>query len=478
MKFRMIALLAAFLAASAQSAPLHGQAVKPRAKQSPPSGKSTPPGAEPAAPAVGGPPTFRSFTTKNGLRTTLIHVGTARRAIVSLELQTGEVDEPSFGPGLAALTADMLLQGSVSRSARQIATESAALGTKIDVRSGPMTTSISGDVESANLPHLLSLVADLVRHPLLDTASFGRARRHALLALDTTLHNPAELAKQQWRAIIFPNGPFGHPFAAAATLGLLQLGHVRNVYDDNYAASRAHLYVSGVFDDDAIEKEVREIYSDWTVGLPAKPRSVHPVTVHELVTLDQPGAERSVIWIGLPVIDPADKEFAKLEVADMLLAGDDSSRLSGDIADLEHTPPHSISTIWKRRSGTYWVAELNVRTANTGAAIEALLTEIAELKREAPQERWVTRARNRLIADFDARNNSRDGLVQLMEFMDEHSLGDGWRTSYVKNIKDVTREDVRTAVAAYLDPRKMAISIVGDRAAIEPQLAKLRPILP
>jgi zinc protease len=465
MKLRTASLLAALLSASTQFAPLHGQSAPKR-------GQPAPPRAVPDAPAI------RSFTTKNGLRTTLIHVGTANRATVSLVLQTGEIDEPAFGPGLAALTADMLLQGSVARSARQIATESAALGTKIDVRAGAMTTSVSGDVESANLPHLLSLLADLVRHPLLDTASFGRARRHALLALDTTLHNPSELAKQQWRAIIFPEGPFGHPFAIASTLGLLQLGHVRNVYDDNYAASRAHLYVSGVFDDAAIEKEVREIYSDWTVGLPAKPRTVRSVTVHELVTLDHPGAERSVVWIGLPVIDPADKEFAKLEVADMLLAGEDSSRLSGDIADLEGTPPHSISSIWTRRSASYWVAEFNVRTANTGAAIEALFKEIGEIKREAPQERWVARARNRLIADFDARNNSRDGLVSMMEFMDEHSLGDGWRANYVRNIKNVTREDVRDAVIAYLEPRKMAVSIVGDRVAIEPQLVKLRPTLP
>ena len=468
MKLRTISLLAALLSASTQSHPAFGQAAPARGKA------ATPPSKSVAPPASG----VRSFTTKNGLRTTLIHVGTARRATVSLVLQTGEVDEPAFGAGLAALTADMLLQGSVARSARQIATESATLGTKIDVRAGPMTTSVSADVESANLPHLLSLIADIVRHPLLDTASFGRARRHALSALDTTLHNPAELAKQQWRAIVFPDGPFGHPFAYAGTLGQLQLGHVRNVYDDNYAASRSHLYVSGAFDDTEIEKVVREIYSDWTTGLPAKPRSVRSVTVHELVTLDQPGAERSVIWIGLPVIDPADKEFAKLEVADMLLAGEDSSRLSGDIANLEGTPPHAISTLWKRRSATYWVAELNVRTANTGAAIEALFNQIAELNREAPQERHVARARNRLIAEFDARSNSRDGLISMMEFMDEHSLGDGWRTSYVKNIKDVTREDVRSAIATYLNPAKMAVSIVGDRAAIEPQLAKLRPILP
>jgi hypothetical protein len=37
---------------------------------------------------------------------------------------------------------------------------------------------------------------------------------------------------------------------------------------------------------------------------------------------------------------------------------------------------------------------------------------------------------------------------------------------------------VRAAVAAHLDPAHMAIAVVGDRASIEPQLARLRPRVP
>jgi predicted Zn-dependent peptidase len=333
-------------------------------------------------------------------------------------------------------------------------------------------------VETARIPRFLSLVADLVRHPLLDTAGFSRVRRRALAVLDSTLRNQGDLARQQWRAIIFPDGPFGHPYAIASTLGMLQLGHVRNVYDDNYSASRAHLYVSGVFDDAATEFAIREIFGDWKGGMPPKPVSIHAVTVHELATVDQPGAPRSVTWMGLPVIDPADREFAKLEVADMLLAGHDSSRVALDLAAIEREPPRATSTIWQRHSATYWVDAIDVRTENTGAAIAALVRELAALKAEAPPEDEVKRARERVIAAFEARNNSRDGLLGIMQFMDEHSLGEGWRTDYVKRIRAVTRDDVRTAIAAYLDPKRMAVVIVGDRAAIEPQLATLRPPLP
>lgn len=420
----------------------------------------------------------RTFAMKNGMRATLIHSGAERKVAIALVLTTGEIDEPAFGPGLASLTAHMLLQGTVSRSAQRIGAECAELGTKLSVQAGPMTTSVSGDVDAVRIPRFLSLIADLVRHPLLDTAGFGRVQRDAVRSLDSTLHNPDDLARQQWRAIIFPDGPFGHPYGFPATIGMLKLGHVRNVYDDNYSASRAHLYVSGGFDDAATEKAIRETFGDWPAGMAEKPVDVHPATVHEVVTVDLPGAEQSVTWIGLPTIDPADHDFAKLEVADMILAGSDSSRVAADLSAIEGSPEPGGSSLWERRNATYWVDVLHVRTEHTGAALGAVIGELSSLRRTSPGAAEVARAKARVVAAFDARNNSRDGLVSLLELMDEHSLGDGWRNEYDARVMAVTPDDVRSIAATYLDPARMAIAVVGDKAAIEPQLDKLRPVVP
>ena len=321
------------------------------------------------------------------------------------------------------------------------------------------------------------MVADIVRHPLLDTAGFNRVRRNALHALDSTLHNESDLAKQQWRAIIFPDGPFGRPYAVATTLSQSRFGHVRNVYDDNYSARRTLLYICGIFDDAAVETAVREIFSDWKAGDPAKPLSIHANTVHELATIDQPGAARSVTWIGLPVIDPADVEFAKLEVADMLLAGDDSSRVSFDIAAIDSTRPRATSTLWCCRGATYWVDAIDVKAQNTGAAVGALINEILTLQKDAPLEAEVDRAKRRVIAAFEARNNSREGRVSLMYH--GRAFARRWLAhGYVKRVQAVTREDVRAAAVAYLNPQKMAVVVVGDRSTIDPQLVKLRPLIP
>jgi predicted Zn-dependent peptidase len=430
------------------------------------------------APAPAPPIAPRTFALKNGMRVTFIRTGTVRRAFVSLVLETGEIDEPAFGPGLAALTADMLLQGTVARSAQKITSEATALGTKLAVRAGPVSTTVSGDVPTAAVPRFLSLVGDVVRHPLLDTAGFERVRRNALRMLDSTMQNPADRARQQWRAMIFPDGPYGQPYSYSATLRMLQLGHVRNVFDDSYSAARAHLFVSGVFDVVATEKVVRGIFSDWKAGDPPPPHAVRTATVHQLVTSDDPGATRSVTWIGLPTIDPEHPDFAKLEVADMLVAGGDSSRVAIDLAAIEGTAPHGTSTLWQRRHATYWADVLDVRTVNTGAALGALIGELTALTREQPTEAEVARARAAVIAALQARNSSREGLVALVEFMEEHSLGQDWSAEHARRVMAVTPADVRAAVESFLDPLHMAIVIVGDRASIEPQVAKLRPLVP
>ena len=171
MTFRVLIFAAALAAAGTAATPASGQKA-------------------PVAPR-------RTFSLKNGLRVTLIHTGTEKKAFVSMVLESGEIDEPAFGPGLASLMADMLLQGTVSRSRQAIVTEAAGIGTHVAVKAGPVSTTVSAEVETAHVAHLLSLISDIVRHPLLDTASFGRAHRDAIRALDSTLSHPDALAKQQ-----------------------------------------------------------------------------------------------------------------------------------------------------------------------------------------------------------------------------------------------------------------------------------------
>jgi zinc protease len=423
-------------------------------------------------------PSYRTFSMYNGMKVTLIHAGTEPKAVVELALNTGQIDEPAFAPGLASLTAGLLLEGTIARTSAQIVSEAASFGSAIHTSVGPVSTSLSGEVGTEHIARFVSLLSDVVRHPRLDTAGFERVRRNTQHALDSTLQNAGDRARQQWRAMVFPDHPFGHPYSYSATLAALQLGHARNDYDDNFGAARAHIYVSGVFNDDLIEHAVRDAFSDWKAGSPAAPRPTAPVARRQFMLVDLPGATKSTIWVGLPVIDPSSADFVKLEVANALLGGAFGARPAMNFDDDENLAQSNGSSIWMRKGASYWADVAQVNGDSTGLALETILGQIEHLRHDVPASTELERVKQDVINRFNSLRLSRQGIVTQLAYVDEFGLGEVWLADYVKRVMAVSAEDIRQMAASQLDPERMTITVVGDRATVEPQVGRFRPQAP
>src|SRR5207248_1946969 len=88
-------------------------------------------------PEAGPPKDFRlpaahKLTLDNGLAVTFVQYGSTPKAMVALEVRAGNVDEAPNQVWLADLTGDMLVEGTRTRSAAQIAEQSANLGGSSD----------------------------------------------------------------------------------------------------------------------------------------------------------------------------------------------------------------------------------------------------------------------------------------------------------------------------------------------------------
>jgi zinc protease len=431
-------------------------------------------------PAPGAPTNFRladhrTFTMQNGMRVTLIHYGSVPKAVVSLEIRTGAIDEPPYGAGLAGLTADMLLQGTVARSAVRISRDAADMGGSIGASAGAVATMIGGEVLSEHTARFIALISDVARHPGLDKADFERVRANALRDLAINMQNASNIARQQWRYQVFPDHPFGRPYSSEATLKALTMGHVRNFLDDNYNATRAHLYVSGVFNDAAIEKEIRYDFSDWVAGPGPTVVRVKPVAERQVAMVDRPDAVQSTMIVGLPVLDPKSPDFTKFEVADALLGGAFGSRITSNIRENKGYTYSPYSQIWKHQSASYWIESADVTTKDTGNSLMEIFAEIERLRNEAPPAIELDGIKQNIVGIFTLRNSSRDGMVGQLRYVDEQQLGESYLTEYVRNVMAVTPEDVRRMAQQQLDPNRMTIVVVGDRKTVEAQIAPYRP---
>jgi predicted Zn-dependent peptidase len=432
----------------------------------------------PAAPKAFRIPAHRTFSMPNGMQVTLVHYGTVPKAVVTLEMHTGLIDEPAFGAGLASLTLDMLLEGTVARTSQGISRQAADMGGTIGVSYGAVTSSIGGEVLSEYTGAYMDLLSDVVRHPDLSLSAFERVRQNHLRDLAITMQNAGDQARQRWREMIFPGHSFGRPYSFEGTLKTLQLGHVRNFLDDNFGATRAHLYVSGVFDDARVERAIRNAFTDWTPGIPSTPHVPAPVSERQIDIANRAGAVQSTIWVGLPVIDPSNPDFVKFEVANALLGGAFGSRITSNIREDKGYTYSPYSTIWRHEGASYWVEVADVTTKDTGASLKEIFKEIDKLRHDAPPSAELDGIKQNIVGLFTIENSSRSGIVGQLEYIDEHKLGETFLTDYVRNVMAVSPDDVRRSAQAQLNPDKMTIAVVGDRKIIDSQLLQFQKMVP
>ncbi|HXW97763.1 MAG TPA: pitrilysin family protein [Gemmatimonadales bacterium] len=436
-----------------------------------------------APPAPGTPKDFRlparkSFTLPNGLEVTLVRYGVVPKVAVSLMVQTGAIDEGPDEIQLSALTADMLLEGTLTRTAAEISRQAAEMGGSIGAGSSDDAVTIGGEALSENAERFLALIADVSQHPRFAAADVERLRANRARDNAIAQSQPDQITRAKFRAMIFGDHPYGRVFPPEPMLQAYTADKVKGFYTRNYGASRAHLYVSGVFDAAKVERSIRAAFRAWARGSAPTVNPPEPVTHRQLELMDRPEAVQSSLRVGLPVADPSSPDWIRLNVTDAILGGAFGSRITSNIRENKGYTysPFSFVGAWPKVG--LWVEVADVTTNVTGPALKEIFYEADRLRGEAPPERELSGIKNNLVGLFTIQNSSRSGVINQLQFVDQYGLGDSYLSGYVKNVLAVTPEEVRQTALKYLDPSRMTITVVGDRKVVEDQLAPYKGQVP
>ncbi len=111
-------------------------------------------------------PTAATRTLSNGLRVFVVTDHRQPAVAVRLVLMSaGAIHDPAGTPGIASMTANMLTQGTTTRSAQQFAEAIDFVGGHIDAGAGDDATSASLTVVSRDLDLGMNLLSDAILHP-------------------------------------------------------------------------------------------------------------------------------------------------------------------------------------------------------------------------------------------------------------------------------------------------------------------------
>src|SRR5438270_284088 len=433
-------------------------------------------GAAKQVPPAGGPakpfnlPPIHRFTLPNGMRATLVEYGDIPKATVRVVLRTGKIDEAESQTDLSVLTAQLMKEGTKTRSGEQIAAQAASMGGVVSADPEADETSFDLDVLGEFAPKAVQLLADVVENPAFPEKDFDRLRNDQERSIAIEKSQPSGQAFERWYKLLYANHPYGRVFPSDAVLNADGVNDATKFYNDNYGALRAAVYVVGKFDEAAVRREINAAFASWRKGVEATNKPPKPIDKPVFGFVDRPGAAQSTIRIGLPTIDPSQQDYVPLTVMNALLGGSFGSRITANIREQKGYTYSPSSTVSVRFRDGYWAETADVTTAVTGPAIKEIRNEITRLQNEPPSEEELQGIKNYLSGLFVIRNSSRGGLLNQLQFVDLHGLGERYMADYVPRVSKVTTAEVQSLAKKYLALDKIRLVVVGDPEKVKPQI--------
>lgn len=421
---------------------------------------------EPGPEASPSTPAIADFRLDNGMRVLVAPTQGLPLVSARLNFNAGSAHDPAGKPGVAAMTAALLTQGTASRSAPEIATAIEQLGAAIGAGSGADFTNIYVNAPKDVFDHALTLMADLVRNPAFAGEELERQQSQTLDGLRVALSQPGSIAAQSVGRVIYGDAPYAAPASGTLTsVPAIARDDVAGFHAARYRPAGATLVFSGAVTPAEARRLAQQAFGDWRepatpapaaidkAGLPLAPR---------VVVIDQPGAGQAAVVAAIRSISRTDADYFPLTLGNTLLGGGFSSRLNQEIRinrGLSYGARSSVGAL--QQTGVFSAATQTKNETATEVA-DLLLAEIARMGAQRPTEAELSPRRATLIGAFGRSLETVDGLGGLVANLALYDLPLSDLADYAGRVRAVTPEQVEAAFAERLPTDRASLVIVGD----------------
>ncbi|MDZ4730347.1 MAG: pitrilysin family protein [Xanthomonadales bacterium] len=415
-------------------------------------------------------PTKQHYQLPNGLKVTLVPYGSIPKVTISAIVMAGNLNEGK-DTWLADLTASLMEEGTSSRSAQNVAREAAEMGGSLSIGVGLDQTFVTGQSLAEFAPDMVALLADVMLHPALPADELERLRRDSLRNLEVALNDPDTMALVAFREALYGDHPYGRLFPSAEQLQSYTVEQIRTFWDENFGAQRTHVFVAGMFDSTAVSAAIEQAFGGWKSGPGPLLMPPQPAKDRQYVDLiNRNNASQSNVYLGLVTPDPSQLDYVALQAANSMLGGAFSSRITRNIREDKGYTYSPNSALSARKQDAYWVQNAAIATDDTAAALKEVYSEINRLRDEPPSEQELLATQNLMAGIFTLQNSTPQGIINVLNYVDLHGLGDDYLSDYVSRVYALTPAEISRVTQEYLKPDEMTLVVVGDGARIGEQL--------
>jgi zinc protease len=392
----------------------------------------------------------------------------------------GPLFEPANTPGLASITAQMLREGTKTKTSVQIAEQSAQLGAEISAQAGfgSSATVLNASGLSDNFDQWLALTDDILLNASFPADELNRLKQRLKAQLRQQRANPNFLANERFNKAVYGSYPASVVSATNESIDAITAEMLAKWHQDRFKPQNTILGITGDVKAAEIVPKLEKTLGAWKKDdlkeiLPPNPK---PVASKRVFLVDRPGSVQTTVALGNIAIDRRDPDYIALTVANHILGGGPAARLFLNLREEKGYTYGVYSSFTALKYPGPWRAGGDVRTEVTQGAMTEFFNEFQRIRDQKVPATELEEAKRAIVAGFAL---SLEKPTELLGYAITRKIygfpPDYWDT-YPVQVMAITAEDIERVARKYINPENLQIVAVGDVSKIKPVFEKYGPV--
>ncbi|MFH1783545.1 MAG: pitrilysin family protein [bacterium] len=418
---------------------------------------------------------IKLITLHNGL--TVIYKQNTSNQIVALDLfiKAGSSRETKEQAGITNFIHHLLLKGTPTRSAQELALEIESIGGVINADVADDYSEAYVIVTSEHFEKAMEILFDTVENPLFLQEEIEKERSLILSQIRSKEDSIFETAFDELNKTLYQDHPYSKPvIGTRETISSITREDIIAFHKDVYKPRNMVLVIVGDVKEKLLMSALKNIEKGWK-SLPEGVDDEKQINKSEIFNelLPERGEaltksiegkfEQAYMMSAYLVPGISSSDYPPIKVMNALLGGGMSSRLFVNVRDRDALAYEVGSFYPSRKLTSKFVIYLGLDAKNMDKAQKSIEGELNRLKTEKVGEAELTEIKNYLKGVFLVEHQKNQKQAWHLGWY--HVLGKGYSydKTYVEALEKVTPEDIlRVAQQYFKDENKVTIKILPE----------------
>ena len=396
---------------------------------------------------------------------------------ISLRIKAAQSHESIDKLGLASLTAGLMNEATLQRSAEEISNELDKLGSSVSFSSGDTFTTMRIRTLTKNLDDTIAIAVERLTAPKFSSEDFERDKANAIQGIKANRKEANVTASNLFNKLMYgqDNATAFASIGTEETVNSITLDNVKAFYATHYSPKIADIVAVSDLDEAAMKTALTPL-SNWSGGdVPTSTLNDFPnLEAGTLYFVDKPGAAQSEIRIGKRAMPfDATGEYYKAGLMNYALGGAFNSRINLNLREDKGYTYGARSFFSGDEKAGWYRAGAGVRADATAASVVEFVNEINSYQADGITEDELTFTKS-AIGQRDAR--AYETPRQKLGFLSRMATYD-LKTSFVDEQNDIlanmTKAEINALADKHLKLDEMIMVIVGDKATVMDEVTAL-----